>query len=103
MEYKRLTVFFAVLFGLAIAWYISFHWVLTKKVVVVFLRQAGVAASKTQRWGAGRRKLDARGLNDASSRDPGSAFLELKRKSFHLAGALVPIIYFLGAGSLRLL
>lgn len=45
----RLSLFFAVLLSAAVAWYVGFNWVFTRKCVELALRGAGVAASKTGR------------------------------------------------------
>jgi len=66
----------AFLFSLAfvgLLWVLGFTFFLTRKSITEFLRGIGVGLKKTNR-----------------------AFLELRRKSFHIMGLTIPIVYYTG-------
>ena len=66
-------LFFAVLGISSLSWMIGFNVFISKASLTRFFRSLGVSMPRTQR-----------------------ALAELKRKSFHLAGLLIPFIYYLG-------
>jgi len=68
-----IAVFFALLGAGALSWLVGFNFVWSKNHVLRVLRSLGVAADRAKR-----------------------AVAELRRKSFHLVGLLIPFIYYLG-------
>ncbi len=65
--------FFLFLLTFTILWLLGFNFLFTKHCIFAFFKSIGVGNGRTRR-----------------------AFLELRRKSFHLAGLLIPFIYYCG-------
>jgi diacylglycerol kinase (CTP) len=70
---NTVTAFFLLLIFLSIMWLLGFNFFFTQQCIYAWFRSVGVGAMRTKR-----------------------AFLELRRKSFHLAGLLIPFVYYVG-------
>lgn len=70
---NSVVVFFFCLLISTLLWLFGFNFVLTRSNISSFFRNIGVSSIRTKR-----------------------AVIELKRKSFHLLGAAIPMIYYMG-------